>query len=97
VRASLGRIVLAVAFLLAQHTALAHQVWHASGEPQKSTQNSKLCEQHAALGAVLGALNGCQALGLFADAAPVHFAAAHAPAASLPALPAASRGPPRVS
>jgi len=93
-RAALGRVVLAVAFLVAQHTAIAHQIWHAAGEPEKSTQNSQLCEQHAALGAVLGALNGFHALAPLVETAPVHFSAAHSPAASLPALPPASRGPP---
>lgn len=93
----LARVFLAVAFLLAQHTALAHQVWHAAGETDKSSQNSKLCEQHAALGAVLGALNGYQGFVALADATPVRIAAAHSPAASLPALPPASRGPPSIS
>jgi hypothetical protein len=94
---SLARVVLAVAFLLAQHAALAHQVWHAAGQADKTSQNSKLCEQHAALGAVLGAINGFHAAALFATVAPVHFPAAHSSAATLAPLPPASRGPPSVA
>ncbi len=93
----LARVFLAVAFLLAQHTALAHQVWHAAGEQDKSSQNSKLCEQHAAFGAVLGALNTSTASSLLADFAPERFHAAATSAPSLPTLPPASRGPPAVS
>jgi hypothetical protein len=96
-RSVLGRALLVVALLLAQQTAFAHQVWHAAGEPAKSTQNSKLCDQHAALDTVLGALNGFHAPALFAETAPLHFTAAYSSAASLPALPPASRGPPSVS
>src|SRR5258706_11145566 len=92
--ARLGRVLLLAAFLLAQQSALAHQVWHAAGEPQKSSQSNPLCEQHAALGTVLGALNGCAALALFADPAPEHFYTSHSPVASTPRLPPASRGPP---
>jgi hypothetical protein len=94
---SLARFVLTFAFLVAQHTALAHQIWHAAGEPQKNTQNSQLCDQHAAFGTVLGALGGCSALALFTDRAPEHFQATHSPVASTPRLPPASRGPPSLS
>ena len=93
----LARVFLAVAFLLAQQAAFAHQIWHAAGESDKSTQNSQQCDLHAAFATVLGALNGVNALALFAETAPLHFPAAHSPAASLPILPPASRGPPRVS
>jgi hypothetical protein len=96
--ARLGRFLFVAAFLVAQQSALAHQVWHAAaGEPEKSSQSNPLCEQHAALGTVLGALNSSAALALFVEVAPEHFAAAHSPAASLPSLPPASRGPPSVS
>jgi len=94
---NLARIVLAVAFLVAQHTALAHQIWHAAGEPAKSSQSSRLCDQHAALGTVLGALNGCAPIAVFVQAAPCQFPAADSPAAFLPGLPPASRGPPSLS
>ena len=103
----LGRVFLVLAFLLAQQTAFAHQLWHVfdraslqtalQGNTDSSKTNNPLCDQHAALGTVLGALNGFYALALLAETAPLHFAAAHSPAASLPGLPPASRGPPGVS
>ena len=102
-----GRVFLVLAFLLAQQTAFAHQLWHVfdraslqtavQGNTDSPKTNNPLCDQHAALGTVLGALNGFYALALLAETAPLHFAAAHSPAASLPCLPAASRGPPGVS
>src|SRR3954467_3427358 len=93
-RTCAGRVFLLFAFLLAQQSAFAHQIWHAAGTADKSSQSSKLCEQHAALGTVLGALNGCAALALFADQAPEHLDGFHSPVASTPSLPPASRGPP---
>jgi hypothetical protein len=96
-RSVLGRVFLVFALLLAQQAAFAHQVWHAAGEADKSTQNSQLCDQHAGLGTVLGALNGCHAIALLAETAPVHFPTAHSPVDRSPGLPPASRGPPSVS
>lgn len=97
-RACAGRVLLLFAFLLAQQTALAHAISHATDGGYKNSAGTKsgnpLCEQHAALGTVLGALNGCAALALFADQAPEHFCASHSPVASTPRLPPASRGPP---
>ena len=92
-----ARVLLTFAFLLAQQTAFAHQIWHAAGEPDKGSQNSQLCDQHAALGTVLGALNGAAALALFVDQAPEHFQATPSPVVSTPRLAPASRGPPSVS
>lgn len=92
----LSRLVIALALVAAQHVALAHQVWHGAGKLDKGTQNSPLCDQHAALGTVLGALSGFHTPTLLAGAAPLHFAVAHSPAGDLPALHPASRGPPCV-
>jgi len=99
----LARLLVAAALLLAQQSALAHQIWHYSTAPaahiaadsQKTDAGGKsLCDQHTALGAVLGALGG-------ADAAPQILASRldAVPAAALVAAPAAavppsSRGPP---
>src|SRR3954464_10460308 len=96
-RTCAGRVFLLFAFLLAQQSAFAHQIWHAAGKPDKSSQSAKLCEQHAALGTVLGALDGIVALAFFADSAPEDFLLADSPAACPPALPPPPRGPPRLS
>jgi hypothetical protein len=100
----LARLFLAAALLVAQQSALAHQIWHfaatpaqhaADSDPQDTDSGGKpLCELHAALGAVLGALGS-------ADAAP-QFPAPQidaVPAEALSAAPAvfvspSSRGPP---
>jgi len=100
----LARFFIAAALLVAQQSALAHQIWHfatapaqhaAGADPQgQDTGGKGLCDLHTSLGAVLGALGS-------ADAAPVHAASQVDPiaAAVLPALAAASlspssRGPP---
>ena len=55
----LRAIVLAVALLAAQQNALAHAVWHAAAGSQTQDQDqSRLCDLHSALGAVLGVLSG---------------------------------------
>jgi hypothetical protein len=49
----------AVALLAAQQNALAHAVWHAAAGSQTQDQDqSRLCDLHSALGAVLGVLSG---------------------------------------
>ena len=49
-------LLLALALLAAQQSALAHGVWHAAGAGQ-SQQQDKLCPLHDALGTVAGALD----------------------------------------
>lgn len=51
-----ARLLLAVALLLAQQVALAHQVWHLGKNPSQPGQ-AQLCEQHDALATVAGALD----------------------------------------
>ena len=109
-RARLGRVVLVFALLLAQQSALAHQIWHASlvsahafagavagseGSDDSTPPQKQLCELHAALGAVLGVLQGAAGLAQLAEAPRSEFVTADPPAVSLPALPPASRGPPQ--
>ena len=103
VLARLGRVLLVAAFLLAQHSALAHQVWHFAGgaqdtqaDPASKSKSHPLCDQHVALGTVLGALNASSAACVFAEPAPLHLPAAHVPAAVAASFPPASRGPPAV-
>ena len=49
-------LLLALALLAAQQSALAHGVWHAAGAGQ-GQQQDKLCPLHDALGTVAGALD----------------------------------------
>lgn len=103
----LARLFIAAALLVAQQSALAHPIWHFASAPAQfaagfepgdaqdtGAGGKRLCDLHAALGAVLGALGS-------ADTA-LEFTAPQAdavPAAALSATPAApvppsSRGPP---
>lgn len=100
--ARLGRVVLVIAVLLAQQTALAHQYWHASNatvsaDAKKAPKGDRLCDLHDLLGTVLGVASGavqtpaCLALaepGFSAFAAVVHEAAL---------LASRSRDPPLIS
>jgi len=69
-----GRIVLVAALLLAQHSALAHLIWHAaaghaqdaeaSASPEPSvviSAEEELCGFHTSLGTVLGAVGSASA------------------------------------
>ena len=95
----LRAIVLAVALLAAQQNALAHALWHAGGEHSQSQghdeDEGRLCDLHAALGSVLGALGGKAQAPLACIAQARHFDERALPAphrfrASSPL----SRGPP---
>lgn len=97
----LGRVLLVVAVLLAQHTALAHELWHAappaSSDATKPAKGAKLCDLHHLLGTVLGVAHGAPPVpmpGAIADAAP---AARAASALRNAALVPHSRGPPALS
>lgn len=96
----LGRILLLAAFLLAQQSALAHQIWHLAGGAAQSAalgdlpKTNPLCEQHDALGTVLGGLSSSLVLAMFEERPPVHISAANSPAASTPSPSPVSRGPP---
>jgi hypothetical protein len=95
------RLLLLAAFLLAQQSALAHQIWHSAangGKPAAAGEQGKkgnpLCEQHEALGTVLGILSAGAVQAPAVDQAPIHFPAASAPAARVSSLSPVSRGPP---
>jgi hypothetical protein len=104
--ARLARIALLAAFVLAQHTALAHQIWHLGGHSQQTAfsnadsyggdapQSNLLCDFHSALSAALGALDSTPIA--FPVSGPYQNDYIHtaAPAVVVPALPPASRGPP---
>jgi len=100
-RQVIARVLLVCAVLIAQQTALAHDLWHASGgaasQDSKSPAGKKLCDLHDLLGTVLGAVNAAQlpvALLTFSDVGFV--AAAHRSAQDRPLVPH-SRGPPAAS
>jgi len=106
VLARAARLLIAVALLAAQHTALGHQIWHlgasASGnavlaagkdDPSKPVREP-LCDLHAALGTVVGALD-CASTGVaFAAADHISCRRVELRTAAAPRLPPASRGPP---
>ena len=98
--ARLVRVFLAAAFLLAQQSAFAHQLWHSAGgskaglATEQGKKGNPLCEQHEALGTVLGALSGPAPVSPEVEAPPVDFAAAHVAAVCVSTLSPVSRGPP---
>ena len=78
--ARLGRVLLIVAVLLAQQTALAHQYWHASNaalsaDAGKPAKGDSLCDLHDLLGTVLGVASGTAQLPAFLDFSQPGFAA----------------------
>ncbi len=52
----LRALIVAAVLLLAQQSALAHDIWHASGAAKTQGQGG-LCKLHDALGTVLGTLD----------------------------------------
>jgi hypothetical protein len=95
-------LVISLALLAAQHSALAHQFWHSAAQSSLLTAadegqdhgNSLLCELHAALGTVLGGLNGMQVATLLCDLSGTAFAALACPAPCVPGPAPAARDPP---
>lgn len=62
--ASLARLLLVALLLAAQQSAIAHGVWHFAGAAKtqhSGSDGSRLCDQHSALGSVLGALGNASA------------------------------------
>ena len=102
-----ARVLIAVALLAAQQVALGHQIWHlgagaaqgAAGSAAGSNQGApapqeRLCDLHASLGAVLGALE-CAAPAISnAGTGEVPFGFIELPVAATPGPRPASRGPP---
>jgi hypothetical protein len=88
-----ARFLIAIALLIAQQTALGHQIWHL-GKPDSQPAQSLLCEQHHAFATVAGALD-CAAsdVALCASGDILH-PLVELPAAVLPLLAPVSRGPP---
>ena len=99
--ARLGRIVLVIAVLLAQQTALAHQYWHATpkaaAEKSLPAKGDKLCDLHDLLGTVLGVAAGATAQPAFLALSEPGFTAASAAVREAPLLTPHSRDPPLIS
>jgi hypothetical protein len=100
----LARLLLAAALLAAQQSALAHQIWHfaaapaqhaADGAPQDTDAGGKpLCDLHAALGSVLGAVGSAIATPEFTPPQSQAVTAAALSPAHAAAVPPSSRSPP---
>jgi hypothetical protein len=101
--ARLGRAFLVVAMLLAQHTALAHDLWHAVGAPSSQAPQApggkanKLCDLHDLLGTVLGIASGAAPIPAFLDVADTPYVAGIAAIRQAPRFAPRSRDPPLVS
>jgi hypothetical protein len=95
ITARIARLLLIAALIAAQHSAIAHGVWHSAGAAQQSSHGEgALCDQHTSLGTVLGALGNAAVA-----QPPVAQAACAVPATLRASTPAAlvapsSRDPP---
>lgn len=89
-------LLLGLALLGAQQVALAHAVSHFDGQPKQEGQQ-RLCELHAAMDAVLGAMDASCVVTVPEQTVPAQFRAATAGEPGLPAPTPHSRGPPRIS
>ena len=94
-RQVIARVFLVCAVLLAQQTALAHDLWHATA--QKAGKAEKLCDLHDLLGTVLGAVTATASQADLLSLSYVGFFADPACAAQRRTLAAQSRGPPACS
>jgi hypothetical protein len=100
-RQVVARALLVCAVLLAQQTALAHDLWHAAaaqgGAPSKSPQGKKLCDLHDLLGTVLGAVSSPLPQAPLLSLSDVRFPLERRASAQSRPLVAQSRGPPALS
>jgi len=100
--ARLARVILVLAVLLAQQTALAHQYWHASnsavsGEAKKAPKTDGLCDLHDLLGTVLGVASCVAQAPAFLALAEPGFSAFAAAVHEAALLTPHSRDPPLIS
>ena len=100
--AHFGRVLLVIAVLLAQQTALAHQYWHASkaalsADTQKAPKGDRLCNLHDLLGTVLGVAGGSPQAPALLDLDHALFAAVAMPPREAATLAPHSRDPPLIS
>ncbi len=100
--ARLGRVVLVIAVLLAQQTALAHQYWHASNaaasaDAKNAPKGDTLCDLHDLLGTVLAVAGGTVQTPAFLSLAEPGFAPVAANVQHAALLAPHSRDPPLAS
>ena len=88
-----ARLLLSIALLVAQQSALAHQIWHAGKQDSQPAQGA-LCEQHAALAAVAGAVDCASPDAAISAPDQAPHSQVELPTAALPPLAPLSRGPP---
>ena len=88
-----AHLLIAIALLVAQQSALAHQVWHAGKQDSQPTQGA-LCEQHAALATVAGAVDCASHDAAIGTPHHAPFSQLELPTAPLPSRTPLSRGPP---
>ncbi len=100
--ARLGRLILVLAVLLAQQTALAHQYWHASNaavsaDAKKAPKTDGLCDLHDLLATVLGVASTVAQIPAFLALAEPGFSAFAAVVREAALLAPHSRDPPLIS
>jgi hypothetical protein len=88
-----ARLLIAIALLVAQQTALAHQIWHA-GKQDSQPARGALCEQHAALATVAGAVDCASVDAAVVPSAEVEHRFVATRTSAAPRLAPTSRGPP---
>ena len=88
-----ARLLIAIALLVAQQSALAHQIWHAGKRDSQPTQGA-LCEQHAALAAVAGAVDCASPDAAVSAPDLTPYSQLELPTAPSPSRAPLSRGPP---
>lgn len=93
-RQVIARVLLVCAMLLAQQTALAHDLWHATPHAQKAGKSGKLCELHDLMGTVLGAVSAAVPQTHLLPLSEVAFFDTGSRAAENRPLVPQSRGPP---
>ena len=100
-RNAVVQVVFALLLLCAQQGAITHEIWHAAtgshAQSEQKTPDSnknRLCDLHASLGTVLGAVNAVIAAAPLDASSQYCFIAAASLAASVSRLAPFSRGPP---
>ena len=103
-RNAVVQVLFALLLLCAQQGAITHEIWHAatsshaqSDQKAPDSNKNRLCDLHASLGTVLGAVTGVVAAAPPVAAPQPALIASESPAASVSLLAPPSRGPPALS
>src|SRR6267378_3597308 len=103
-RNAVVQIVFALLLLCAQQGAITHEIWHAAtssahaqtGHKAPDSSKNRLCDLHASLGTVLGAVSAVIAAAPLDTSSQHCFITAASQAASVSLLAPFSRGPPQL-